>query len=105
MAHGQAKEWLKDYLEDLSPFNAADVEIVCREWRQDASNKRFPRSAEVRNMAFTVRSERALAALPRQAAMESRPQLWWLQPRELWKPHWREEDIPADMPRNSSHGV
>lgn len=28
------------------------------------------------------------------SAVMARPNLWWLQPRDLWRPEWREDEVP-----------
>lgn len=94
---GQAKEFLRDYLEDLSSFNAAEVENACRAWRQNAENKRYPRSAELILGAREDRKRKAEASSPVRVALESRPILWHFLPRDLWQPHWKESEVPAEF--------
>lgn len=90
---GQAKEFLKDYLEDLANFSAAQVDTACSDWRRGIGNKRFPRTAELAaSIAERIEISKPKPKLPD----ESRPILWWHQSRELWQAHWREDEIPKD---------
>lgn len=97
---GQSKEFLKDYLEDLSGFNAAEVENACRDWRQNAANKRYPRSAELILAARDIRQRKVDAMNPVHPFTGTRPTLWHFQPRERWQPNWKENEIPEEYRRN-----
>lgn len=90
---GQAKEFLKDYLDDLAMFTAAELENACRDWRQNAANKRYPRSAELMSLAHAVRASKANEVKEIRPMLNPRPSLWWLLPKDLWKPHWKESEI------------
>ena len=89
---------ISDMIEDVAEFSYADVKAACREHRLDANEKYFPNSAKLRKRCMDTRREReareAGTAHPQYG--DSRPIMWWTQPRELWKPHWRVSDIPAD---------
>lgn len=86
----QAKNLLLDYVEDLADFTWAEVETACREWRRDQTKTKFPRSAELAHICRCRRTESAAPAGDQRAMLPSRPTLWWLLPKDLRKPDWKE---------------
>lgn len=103
---GQAKVLITDMVNDLSDYRFDEIEIAARDYRKDAENKFFPRSGQLINLVTAERRERRLA---REAGRKrgpsgpdlraypdglSRPLMWWMKPRKLWKPSWREAEVP-----------
>lgn len=102
----QAKHLLADYLEDLERFTLGEVEVACRDWRRNVANKKFPRSAEIvelirdnkRHVVEASSTAERRAAGPDGVAYpdgKSRPCMWWHLSKQLWKPDWREADVPV----------
>ena len=48
----QANSLLADYIDDLTDCTVTQLEVACREWRRNAENTRFPRSAELVRAVF-----------------------------------------------------
>lgn len=92
----QAKERLRDYIEDLAAFRVAEIEQFCREWRADVSRKAFPKVSEViAAVARTRREIKESAAARDRPKTGIRPTLWWMQTKNRWNPAWREAEVPA----------
>lgn len=94
----QAKALFAAFVEDLSEFALQDLENAFREYRRDPANKFFPTPGNIRALTEAAMKERRLADEHRARPLpsESRPIMWWMMPRQVWKPHWRESDIPQD---------
>jgi hypothetical protein len=109
----QAKSLILDMVEDLGEFAVCDVETAIREYRRDPEARFFPRSGELCKRCYQARYEREQA--DKRAATtpeppgehhpvaqrgpefgEFRPLMWWGLPKALWKPHWRDEEIPDE---------
>lgn len=91
----QAKQMIRDYVEDLEEFSVVEVEAAARDYRRNPKNEFFPRSGQLRDLIYAVRKDRAdVERYPRRAPQESRPIMWWM--THPWKPHWRESEIPED---------
>lgn len=94
----QAKSLISDMVEDLSDFAVHEVESAIRAYRRDANNKFFPTSGALREPILDERKEqRHLERIgKRPLPTDPRPIMWWMLPEQLWKPHWRETDIPIE---------
>ena len=103
----QARALLADYLDDLGKFSINEVEVACRDWRRDVKNTKFPRAAQICALIEQDRKDRRERKAStdkgfKPSAMDKRPYpdgqsraiLWWHLPRKLWKPEWRESDVP-----------
>lgn len=95
----QVKLMILDFIEDLSDYTVAEIEIAVRDYRRNPENKFFPKTADLRETCTANRKERASAVggggpklVPQFG--ESRPMRWWDKPKQLWRSHWREEEIP-----------
>lgn len=99
---GQARVLIRDMLEDLAEFTPEQVDAAIRSYRRDPKSKFFPTSGQLIEKATQARKEQVeadKAARSRKAIPEfgdSRPLMWWTQAPYLWKPHWKEADIPAE---------
>ena len=89
----QAQHLLADYLDDLSGASVMDVETACRDWRRDPKNTKFPRAANLTEIITKNIADRRENNRPK-AKFQSRPIGWWGQPRKLWKPEWKESEVP-----------
>lgn len=95
----QAAQMYRDYAEDLGGCTIAEIEVAIREYRLrpkiPGKMKPFPGSDDLLELVIANRKHRAeVERLGNAVRVDSRPIYWWGQPRERWKPHWREEDIP-----------
>lgn len=97
MTPEQARWRYQTFFEDLAGCSEPELRHACGEYRRNVENKFFPTSAQLLDIITKRRlAERPFAArgdLPK----ESRPNLWWLLP--IWKPHWRESEIPIEEVR------
>src|SRR4029077_574626 len=64
-------------------------------------NKFFPKPGELRARVMDeqreLRARAQYAALPKPGSdVHRRPIMWHAQPRAMWKPHWRDDEIPLD---------
>lgn len=94
-----AKSMVEDMADDLGEFTLAEIEVAIRAYRLDASERFFPRSANLRELVLAERSARRESATGAECKIqfgESRPLMWWTKPKTLWARHWREGEIPAD---------
>jgi hypothetical protein len=104
----QAAARMDDMVRDLEEFYSCDVDAAITNYRRDAKSKGFPTSGVLRQLARDARfmreqPERAASSGNQRVKFEfgdSRPQMWWTQNRILWKPHWREDEIPAEWREN-----
>lgn len=99
----QAKSLIDDMVQDLACFQMQEVEVAIRRYRQDAARKFFPRSADLRELVLADQRERRAGASGKRVQPqfgESRPLMWWKQERRLWRPQWRENEIPAEWKEN-----
>lgn len=93
---GQAKMLIRDMVEDLAEFSVSEVDWSIKEYRRDPGNRYFPTSGQLRAPILEARREaRQASRISDKPMAESRPLMWWYQARRLWKPHWREADIPS----------
>jgi hypothetical protein len=102
----QAKQFLADYLEDLAGAPVAEVDIVCRNWRRNAAHKHFPRCGELLKALRDNQRDLAPDRITRpefgaritesngRETWESRPCMWWMRPKQLWRPDWKESEVP-----------
>lgn len=91
----QAKLLIADYVRDLAPYALGDVQTAMDEYRRAPDSKFFPAVGELLRRCEAAVKERLARTKPqRPLPTESRPIMWWRLPRELWKPHWRESEIP-----------
>lgn len=90
---------IRDMVNDLSPYTVAEIEVAVRKYRC-GDERFFPRSGQIIHLIESARKERReeahFAQKNSRPLPDSRPLMWWLQPRALWKPHWREDEIPKD---------
>lgn len=92
----QARELLRDYLQSLEKYRVAELEHICREWREDVSRKSFPKVAELMQLLDRRRREITDAAAARERPKTlSRPLMWWHRPKSRWTFGWLESDVPA----------
>lgn len=95
----QAQALFAAFIEDLEDFAVRDVEEAMREFRRDGRNKFFPTSGQIRDLAKNIATERAKLSRPqRSIPKDPRPSFWWC--LSIWKPHWRETEIPIENIRN-----
>lgn len=89
-------------VEDLAEFPVCEVEAAIKAYRRDVANKFFPTSGALRGIIQEARKDRDHAAKVSSKPLptDSRPHFWWAMPEQLWKPHWREEDIPLEWVRS-----
>lgn len=106
---GQARVLIRDMLEDLAEFTPEQVDAAIRAYRRDPKSKFFPTSGQLREKAAECRKEQienARTSGKRKAIPEfgdSRPILWWTQMPYLWRPHWKEADIPEEWRDSFRH--
>lgn len=103
----QAAQLVADFVEDLIEFPLAEIEIAILEYRRGAENEFFPKPGKLRKIIIGNRSHRAqLERLGDGAGKrDTRPCRWWGINRRLWKPHWRESDVPeGEMVRDQATG-
>lgn len=93
----QAASMTADYADDLGDCTIPEIEIAIIEYRRDPANQFFPKSAQLRAIIAANRKHRAdLDRIgPPITSVQNRPICWWMKPRALWQPHWRESDVPA----------
>lgn len=91
-----------DWLNDLSAFTPQAVADACDLWRRRKDAEFFPKpgpfiavTAECQKEIAERAAHARLIAGPRRPT-ESRPSMWWMQPRDRWPAHWQETEIPAD---------
>lgn len=95
----QAAQMFKDYAEDLGGCTIAEIEVAIREYRLKpkipGKMKPFPGSDDLLELICANRKHRAqIERLGDPVKLDSRPLVWWSKPPEMWKPHWREDEIP-----------
>lgn len=91
---GQARSLIKDFLEDLAEFRVAEIENAILAYRRNAENQFFPKPAQLRELIYADRKEERERTRYAGKAPLTRPLQWWLQPRALWRPDWRDSEIP-----------
>lgn len=94
---GQAKLLIADMVEDLREYSPDVVADACSEYRRKADSKFFPNSGTLRALALEIVKHRNEAAKKLRPLPDSRPLCWWLKPRNQWKTHWHESEIPRDQ--------
>jgi hypothetical protein len=95
LSEAQFQAMAQDMVMDLAEFGMSEIESGIIAYRQDPKSKGFPHPGKLRELCSIARRERAAASRPRQAPGKTRPMMWWLQDRRMWKPDWLESDIPA----------
>lgn len=95
----QAAARYRDYAEDLGGCTIAEIEVAIREYRLKpkipGKMKPFPGSDDLLELICANRKHRAqIERLGDPVKLDSRPLVWWSKPPEMWKPHWREDEIP-----------
>ena len=91
----QAEMLFDDFVEDLAGFKDEEVETACRLYRQNGANQFFPKPGQLREILLKQRAEdRSMRRISTRPIPESRPLCWWMQPKERWKSHWLESEIP-----------
>lgn len=94
----QAKVLIADYLLDLAEFEPSDVETAISNYRRMPAAEYFPKPGILFRLSDGARTMRQAREKPTQAVRSqtrtSRPIMWWLLPRKVWKPEWREQDAP-----------
>lgn len=97
---GQAKLLIQDYLSDLCNYKPEAIRDAISEYRQDPKSKYFPTVGQLVSILKAKQAEAAKWARYdndiRPEFGDSRPHFWWAQDRRLWKPHWRESEIPSE---------
>lgn len=108
----QVNEMLADYAADLGSCDLTEIEIAIAEYRRTPVTpgrlKVFPGSDILLALVLAHRKHRAdLEKLgPPIKEFDSRPICWWMQPKTLWQPHWRESEVPAgEFIRETSDGA
>lgn len=98
-----SKSIIQDMVGDLVEFTVPDIEKAIETYRRMAfapgKFKPFPDSGMLRKLANDERRHREdMAKRPALKAQwnGARPSRWWQQPRQIWQPHWRESEVPAD---------
>lgn len=93
----QAEALFGDFLEDLEPFDPEEIESTCRTYRQDSRNQFFPKPGQLRERLAASRTDALkMARAAAKPLHDSRPTAWWMRPRQEWKHHWRQSEIPHD---------
>lgn len=95
----QAKVFITDYILDLAEFAVTDVEEAIRAYRRDEKQFTFPKPGllyKLASLARRDRTQRATAKPIKPQFGDQRPIMWWTQSLWLWKPHWRETEIPNE---------
>lgn len=106
---GQARSLIGDYCHDLQEFEVADVLEAVRLYRRDPASKFFPPVGTLRKLAVLSAKDRRERFEAEQRGPlkpecgDSRPNMWWCQRRALWKPHWRESEIPTWWTEGKRH--
>lgn len=95
LTEGQFAAMAQDFVTDLDEFTLTEIDSAILAYRQDPRARGFPTPGRLRELASRARQDRAAASRPRTNLGDVRPCLWWLRPRALWRPNWRESDIPA----------
>lgn len=99
----QAKVVIADYVQDLSEFAVCDIEDAIRQYRRDPLAEFFPKPGRLCELCSGARSDRIArenckpGSAPKNLVPEfgeSRPIRWWDHPKQLWRPHWKESEIP-----------
>lgn len=94
----QAELLTKDFIEDLGSYRIADIQAGFSRYRRNPENRFFPKPgqiiAEIEALLKDRRREERDTKRFDKRLPESRPLMWWMQSRQLWKPGWREADAP-----------
>lgn len=108
----QAAARFKDYTEDLGGCTVAEIEIAIRDYRLKpkipGKMKPFPGTDDLLEIVQANRKHRReLDRKPVKLQFgDSRPILWWMQAKQLWKPHWSESQVPAgELIRDETGGA
>lgn len=84
-------------VEDLASYGVSEVDTAIKAYRRDGNNRFFPTSGQIIAILDEWRKEaRQTSRISDKTLAESRPLMWWMLPRKLWKPNWREADAPDD---------
>lgn len=89
---------IEDFVSDLMEFPLPEIDMALQEYRRNGKNKYFPTPGSIREIILHGRAERAAIEKigPAIKNYDSRPIMWWMQPKEMWRDHWLESDIPED---------
>lgn len=89
---------IEDFVSDICEFPVPEIECALQEYRRNGKNKFYPTPGAIREIILEGRKERAAMDKIGDPVrnFDSRPFLWWLLPRPLWRPQWREDDIPGE---------
>lgn len=95
---GQAKSLIRDMVEDLSAYGVSEIDQAIKDYRRNGLNRFFPTSGQLLAPILERRKELHQDAKISSKPLpnESRPLMWWMLPRKLWKQNWREADAPDD---------
>lgn len=98
----QAKSMISDMVGDLADLAVCDIEKAIEAYRKTAfpmgKFKPFPDSGTLRKLAADELKRRAELGMRGRKRTEwdpPRANMWWVQDRPLWQPHWRETEVPA----------
>lgn len=91
---GQARQLILDYLDDLADFPLHVTEKAIRAYRCDPGSEFFPKLGRLIELAKRAERDAEAPSKPLPALRESRSIRWWSQCKLLWKPHWRESEVP-----------
>lgn len=99
MGEGDQQMALMEYVNILQQFYAVDLKEAWRSVLETYTPQVWPAPAVFASAARKARAERPRPqATPRPLAPShqpvSRPIMWWCQNRKVWRPEWREDDIP-----------
>lgn len=98
-----ARSRIKDMVGDLMEFAVTEIEKAVETYRRmpfpAGKFKPFPDSGMLRKLAADERGHKAELEKRGPGRIvpqfgESRPLMWWLQDRSLWRAHWREAEAP-----------
>lgn len=88
---------IADYILDLAEFEVSDVSQAAARYRVSPGAEYFPKPHVLHKLASEIRSDRLQGDKYKPVKLEfgdSRPIKWWMQSKQLWKPHWRESEVP-----------
>lgn len=86
-----------DIVNDLAEFSLIEIESGIIGYRNNPRSKGFPSPGMLKELCQRARTARQEASRPSLKATvhAARPICWWMKSRRLWRPEWREDEVPS----------
>jgi len=99
----------RDFIEDLARYRIPEIQAAFAEYRRAPDSRGFPRPGAIIALIQKSQADRRTSSIQEGLQPEfgeSRPSMWWAQPKSMWRSHWRESDVPSgEKIRDEPRGV